>query len=278
MLLDEPLANLDYKLREGLRDELPRLFADRGCTVVYATTEPSEALLLGGHVATLHEGRVTQFGPSGSVYREPVDLTTARVFSDPPINTAAAVKRGERIQLSEHVGWPTGRSPAGAARRRLHHRAASAPRAPAPGRARGAGRLQGADHRDQRLGERDPLRPGRAHLGVAVPRRARLPGRRGRPLRARRRPVPLLRSGRPRASPPEQHGRASAWSDCGTATSPNRRARPTGRCKRRGPAMGRRRRLRAARPVRLRQDDAAQHRVWPAAARPRDASASATRT
>ena len=63
VLLDEPLANLDYKLREALRDELPRLFADRGCTVVYATTEPSEALLLGGHVATLHEGRVTQFGP-----------------------------------------------------------------------------------------------------------------------------------------------------------------------------------------------------------------------
>src|SRR6267143_1736536 len=41
VLLDEPLANLDYKLREGLRDELPRLFADRDCTVVYATTEIS---------------------------------------------------------------------------------------------------------------------------------------------------------------------------------------------------------------------------------------------
>ena len=40
VLLDEPLANLDYKLREELRDELPRLFAGRGCTVVYATTEP----------------------------------------------------------------------------------------------------------------------------------------------------------------------------------------------------------------------------------------------
>ena len=57
VLLDEPLANLDYKLREGLRDELPRLFADRDCTVVYATTEPAETLLLGGHTATLHEGR-----------------------------------------------------------------------------------------------------------------------------------------------------------------------------------------------------------------------------
>jgi glycerol transport system ATP-binding protein len=105
VLLDEPLANLDYKLREGLRDELPRLFADRACTVVYATSEPSEALLLGGHTATVHEGRITQYGPSGTVYRRPVDLTTARIFSDPPINTANVVKHGDRIELSELVSW-----------------------------------------------------------------------------------------------------------------------------------------------------------------------------
>ncbi len=105
LLLDEPLANLDYKLREGLRDELPRLFADRGSTVVYATGEPSEALLLGGHTATVHQGRITQYGPTGDVYRSPNGLTTARVFSDPPINTADVVKQGDRIRLSERVGW-----------------------------------------------------------------------------------------------------------------------------------------------------------------------------
>jgi glycerol transport system ATP-binding protein len=105
VLLDEPLANLDYKLREGLRDELPRLFADRDCTVVYATTEPSEALLLGGHTATMHEGRITQYGPTGDVYRRPADLSTAQAFSDPPINIVQVVKRGERIQLSDAVGW-----------------------------------------------------------------------------------------------------------------------------------------------------------------------------
>jgi glycerol transport system ATP-binding protein len=107
VLLDEPLANLDYKLREALRDELPRLFADRGCTVVYATTEPAEALLLGGHVATVHEGRVTQFGPCIAVYREPADLTSARVFSDPPINVAAARKTGDDIVLTDAVRWRT---------------------------------------------------------------------------------------------------------------------------------------------------------------------------
>jgi len=106
VLLDEPLANLDYKLRESLRDELPPLFADRGCTVVYATTEPAEALLLGGHVATLREGAVTQFGPSSIVYRDPADLATARVFSDPPINVAPGSKQGNRIVLTDGVSWP----------------------------------------------------------------------------------------------------------------------------------------------------------------------------
>lgn len=90
VLLDEPLANLDYKLREELRAELPRLFADSRSVVVYATSDPAEALLLGGMTATMHEGRVTQFGPSHEVYRRPKDVVTARVFSDPPLNLATA--------------------------------------------------------------------------------------------------------------------------------------------------------------------------------------------
>jgi glycerol transport system ATP-binding protein len=106
VLLDEPLANLDYKLREELREELPRLFADRHCTVVYATTEPTEALLLGGHTATLHEGRVTQFGETGKVYRRPATLRTAQVFSDPPINTAPLRKDSGQFILTGDVRWP----------------------------------------------------------------------------------------------------------------------------------------------------------------------------
>ena len=105
ILLDEPLANLDFKLREALRDELPRLFADRECTVVYATTEPAEALLLAGRTATIHEGRITQFGETGSVYRQPVDLLTARAFSDPPLNCAPVIKRGARFELTEGTSW-----------------------------------------------------------------------------------------------------------------------------------------------------------------------------
>ena len=101
VLLDEPLANLDYKLREELREELPRLFAETGAVFVYATTEPSEALLLGGNTATLHEGRVTQFGPTVEVYRHPRDLATAAAFSDPPLNLLRAVKRGGSFEAGE---------------------------------------------------------------------------------------------------------------------------------------------------------------------------------
>jgi glycerol transport system ATP-binding protein len=101
VLLDEPLANLDYKLREELRIEIPRIFEASGAIFVYATTEPEEALLLGGNAATLWEGRVTQFGPTAEVYRRPVDMVTARVFSDPPMNFVACVKDGRRFRFGE---------------------------------------------------------------------------------------------------------------------------------------------------------------------------------
>src|ERR1700691_4696196 len=69
VLLDEPLANLDYKLREELRTELPRIFEASGAIFVYATTEPSEALLLGGRNVCMWEGEVLQVGQTSSVYR-----------------------------------------------------------------------------------------------------------------------------------------------------------------------------------------------------------------
>lgn len=106
VLLDEPLANLDYKLREELREQLPRLFRDTGATVVYATTEPAEALLLGGRTATLHEGRITQFGVTADVYRNPESVETARVFSDPPMNLAKAQKSSGQISLGAGASWP----------------------------------------------------------------------------------------------------------------------------------------------------------------------------
>ena len=107
VLLDEPLANLDYKLREELREELPRLFEESGATVVYTTTEPSEALLIGGFSATLHEGKITQYGQTQSVYKDPISLTAAKIFSDPPLNTVKIEKNGEGIYLNGGVHWKT---------------------------------------------------------------------------------------------------------------------------------------------------------------------------
>jgi len=102
--------------------EIPRIFEASGAIFVYATTEPEEALLLGGNTATLWEGRVTQFGPTPSVYRLPADATTARVFSDPPMNFVPVVKDGHRLDFSglaktpaegAHATLPDGRYLAG---------------------------------------------------------------------------------------------------------------------------------------------------------------------
>ncbi len=110
VLLDEPLANLDYKLREELRAELPRVFAEAGAILVYATTEPSEALLLGGKTATLHEGAVTQFGPTIEVYQRPADLRTAEIFSDPPLNIIRLRKDGTNFVLDGGISIPVPRA------------------------------------------------------------------------------------------------------------------------------------------------------------------------
>jgi len=115
VLLDEPLANLDFKLREELRDELPKLLSGRDCTVVYATTEPSEALLLGGHTAAVEKGRVVQFGSTGSVYRDPDNFSSAAIFSEPPINRLALQKEGERLIAPSGDKWPLPSALAGAA-------------------------------------------------------------------------------------------------------------------------------------------------------------------
>ncbi len=99
MLLDEPLVNLDYKLREELREELSALFAAGESTVIYATTEPGEALLLGGHTAVMDGGELLQYGPTAEVFHNPKSLRVARAFSDPPMNLVGATGVEQGIQL-----------------------------------------------------------------------------------------------------------------------------------------------------------------------------------
>lgn len=103
MLLDEPLVNLDYKLREELREELSALFAAGDSTVIYATTEPSEALLLGGYTAVMDCGELLQYGPTAEVFHKPKSLRVARAFSDPPMNLVSASGVANGIQLEGGV-------------------------------------------------------------------------------------------------------------------------------------------------------------------------------
>ena len=99
MLLDEPLVNLDYKLREELRDELSQLFASGESTVVYATTEPTEALLLGGFTAVMDAGELLQYGPTAEVFHRPKSIRVARAFSDPPMNLIAGLQTADGVSL-----------------------------------------------------------------------------------------------------------------------------------------------------------------------------------
>ncbi|MBL4670842.1 MAG: ABC transporter ATP-binding protein [Arenicella sp.] len=90
ILLDEPLANLDYKLREELRIELRDLFKQSETVVVYATTEPGEALALGGVTTLLHQGQVVQSGLAHEVYAQPDNIIAAELFSEPSLNMLEA--------------------------------------------------------------------------------------------------------------------------------------------------------------------------------------------
>ena len=106
VLLDEPLANLDYKLREELRAELPRIFEASGAIFVYATTEPSEALLLGGRTICMWQGQALQEGETPKVYRHPDTVRVAQVFSDPPLNLVSMEKRDGTVHYAGGVAGP----------------------------------------------------------------------------------------------------------------------------------------------------------------------------
>lgn len=106
LLLDEPLVNLDYKLREELRIEMREIFKRRESIVVYATTEPLEALALGGNTAVLYEGKLEQFGPTIDVYQHPETTRIAQAFSDPAMNFVDGKVTGEELTLDSTLPIP----------------------------------------------------------------------------------------------------------------------------------------------------------------------------
>lgn len=86
LLLDDPLRNVDAKLRYEMRLELPRLLRRAGAATIYVTQDYREAMALGDRVAILLDGGLAQVAPPDSIYGDPVSRAVARLFGDPPIN------------------------------------------------------------------------------------------------------------------------------------------------------------------------------------------------
>jgi multiple sugar transport system ATP-binding protein len=85
-LLDEPLSNLDAKLRTAARDELQQFQKRIGTTTIYVTHDQVEAMGLGDRIAVMNEGKVRQIGQPQEVYDEPADTFVAAFLGSPPMN------------------------------------------------------------------------------------------------------------------------------------------------------------------------------------------------
>ena len=88
LLLDEPLVNLDYKLREQLREEFKKIFSEgmsQETILIYSTTDPQEVMELNGEVIVLDEGKVLQKGPAKEIFENPLNLKVAEISNDPPM-------------------------------------------------------------------------------------------------------------------------------------------------------------------------------------------------
>src|SRR5688572_1898379 len=89
-LMDEPLSNLDAKLRVGMRAELASLHARLGATTVYVTHDQVEAMTLGQRVAVMRDGRIQQVDTPQALYRNPVNLFVAAFIGSPAMNLVEA--------------------------------------------------------------------------------------------------------------------------------------------------------------------------------------------
>ncbi len=102
-LLDEPLSNLDARLRMDMRSELKRLHRDQQATTVYVTHDQLEALTMSTEIAVMRNGKLQQFAPPGEVYRYPSNLFVADFIGNPKINLLDAIATPGEDVTSLHV-------------------------------------------------------------------------------------------------------------------------------------------------------------------------------
>ncbi len=104
LLLDEPLTNLDAKLRHDMRAELKRLHRQFGMTIVYATPDELEALSMGDEIAVMRDGKVVQLGTPDELYENPRNTYVAGKIGSPHMNMLAAVIASDGKSIDTSLG------------------------------------------------------------------------------------------------------------------------------------------------------------------------------
>src|SRR5690606_21259028 len=102
-LMDEPLSNLDAKLRVAMRAELARLHAQLGVTTIYVTHDQVEAMTLGQRVAVLHDGVLQQVDAPTALFHRPANLFVAGFIGSPTMNLVYAEVRDGAVRLADHA-------------------------------------------------------------------------------------------------------------------------------------------------------------------------------
>src|SRR5712671_3341991 len=103
-LFDEPLSNLDAKLRVDMRTEIKQLHQRIGATIVYVTHDQIEAMTMASRIAVMRRGEIQQFAAPETVYNRPANLFVARFLGTPPMNTVPARLAGSAGGLSAVLG------------------------------------------------------------------------------------------------------------------------------------------------------------------------------
>jgi ABC-type sugar transport system ATPase subunit len=98
-LMDEPICNLDAKLRESTRLELKKLLRNFAITSLYVTHDQQEAIFMGDRIAVMREGRIEQLGTFDELYYTPVNLYVARFIGAPPIGVVPAIIEDRRVAI-----------------------------------------------------------------------------------------------------------------------------------------------------------------------------------
>lgn len=103
LLLDEPLSNLDARLRLQTREEIRRIQKETGITTVFVTHDQEEAMSISDIIVVMKLGVVQQIGAPQEVYDDPVNLFVAKFLGTPPINVLNGCVKGEKVYIGESV-------------------------------------------------------------------------------------------------------------------------------------------------------------------------------